>query len=238
MSKDSIRNLIKEKFGYTTDMKKVTSDGYPTSGKEPQKSAHPMEKFRNVIKAVLGATTTEQDGILENVVDFNSLFRLANKHGLAPIIINNLKELQVEIEKPKTKRDRDVILKLWTEIKDTIPYWFLGLLAVDEKEEMAEDDKQNITKLLNYMTQFNKDSEKAGKENAKETEHAGRDTQAKENLNKARKDAKIDLDAGSEKKLSKKSEIEIESSVKGESPEVPEDDSKKEGKEYKKPNKE
>lgn len=211
MSKEAIKSIIREKFGYTADLKELgKKGGEPTEGKVPQPSAHPMEKFRNVIKAVLGATNTEQDAKIENLIDFNALLRLASKHGLNETIIANLKNIQSEVDKPKNKQDRDVIVKLWTEVKDTIPYWFLGLLPV--KEDASDEEKLVLTNLIQYMNHFNDESEKFGKEKAKETPTDRPKSPAKSK--------KVEDIEPADKKSSK--------------PEVPEDPSKKEGKEYKK----
>lgn len=233
---DRIRKILQEKFGYTTNLPPLTRmHDDVTEGKEPQPSAHPLEKFRGTIKAILGATTTEQDGILENAIDFSALHRLANKHGFAPEIIKNFSVIELEIKKPKAKRDKDAIVNAWNAVKNKIPHWFMGLITPKDGEVLPDLDKKNITNLLTVMDKINKESEKAGKEAAKETEHAGRDTQAKKNLDKARKDAGIpDKDAGSEKKLKEKPE-EVEG-VKpdAKAPELEEDPSKKEAPKKKK----
>ena len=221
MSTETIKQLIQEKFGFVTDMKKLTKKlDDPTEGKAPQKSAHPLEKFREFIKLALGATTTAQDGQLENLVDLNSVIRLANKYALSGEVITNLKNIQAEFDKPKTKRDYQVVATLWDDTKDKIPYWFLTLMPNNRKEEMTEKDKLDVTNLFNYMAHFNKVSEKAGKELAKNTEHADTDTAAKKNLDKVRKGAGIDIKTGFKKE---KPEI-LKNDTKPEKPEVPEKD--------------
>lgn len=227
MSKETIKLLIQEKFGYVTDFDKVNKKrdlDDPTRGKDPQKSAHPLEKFREFIKLALGATTTDQDAKIENLIDLDSVIRLANKYALQVDVINNLKNIKAEFEKSKPKRDKEEILKLWNDTKNKIPYWFLTLMPNNRKEEMEEKDKEQITNLLNYMAHFNKESEKVGKELSKNTEHAARTTAAKDNLDKARKDAGIkDKDAGAEKKLKEKPETPTtEGAEKAKAPEVPE----------------
>lgn len=227
MLKDKIQQILNEKFGYTTDLKPITRmhDG-PTEGKKPQPSSHPMEQYRNIIKSILGATTTEEDGIVEDVIDFSALHRLANKHGFSPALLNSLNTIELEIQKPVGKRDRDIINKSWEEFKGSVPFWFLGLLS--PKDGKMEDlDKKNITNLITLMDKFNKNSKTEGETLAKETENASRDTNAKKNLDKARKDAGIDLDAASEKKLSKKPKNEIEPvKPEGKEPVVPEPEQK------------
>jgi hypothetical protein len=113
-------------------------------------------------------------------------------------------------------------------VKKHVPYWFIGLLSPKGKE-LEELDKKNISNLLVVMDKFNKLSEKAGKENAKNTEHQSRDTQAKDNLDKARKEVKIeDKAAGSEKKLKEVKAETVEGvKAKAEEPKLPEDDSQK-----------
>jgi len=216
MSKKLMQSLIQEKFGFTKDMTDLTKKGgYPTEGKLPQPSAHPMEKFRKIIKAALGATTSEQDEAIENIFDFKSILRLAHKHGLTPFVINGLKTIEVEINKPKTKIDSELIAQTWEDIKNQIPYWFIALIP-HNKEELPEEDKLEITNLLNYMAHFNKESEKAGKELAKNTEHGKDKTQAEKNLEKAMKDT-----GNEDVKHSKVKPEEIESEAKVEDPKVP-----------------
>lgn len=225
-----IKTLIQEKFGYTKDIPPISElHNDVTDGKKPQPSAHPLEEFRKVIKLLMGATTTEEDGLLENAIDFTSLHRLANKHGFAPTFISHLNTIQTEIKKDKKSRDDTIIIEAWNAIKKDIPYWFMGLLPPKKDESLEETDKKNITNLLNVMDKINKKSEQAGKEAAKDTEHADRKTAAKKNLDAARKDAGIsDKEAGSEKKLNKKpDEVQGEES-KAKVPELPEDASKKE----------
>lgn len=180
MSIATVRTLIQEKFAYTADDKQIIKDGEPVASdkKEPQKSAHPMEKFRKVVKSILGATTTEEDAEIENVIDFEALFRLATKHGLAPTVLTNLEVIKVELGKSKKKRDSDVISNAWALVKENIPYWFLGVLP--SKDDAAQEDKQLVTQLLDVMSYFNKESEKAGKENTKNTEHAGKAIDSKD----------------------------------------------------------
>lgn len=229
--KDRVRKLIQEKFGFTTNLPTVNQmHNDVTEGKKPQPSAHPMEEYRKVIKALMGSTTTEEDGLIEDSVDFSALHRLANKHGFAPAVLNQLNTIAVEIKKPKAQRDRDSIVNAWAEVKEHVPYWFMGLLP-PKKEQLDDLDKKNIKNLHVLMAKYNKESEKNGEDKAKATEHASRDTQAKDNLDKARKDAKIeDKDAGSEKKLKEVKAIEPEGTdaKKVEEPKLPEDPSKKE----------
>ena len=223
MSKESIKQVIQEKYGFVTDMKNLTNKkDDPTEGKPPQKSAHPLEKFRDFIKLALGATTTEQDEQLGNMLDLDAVIRLANKYALTAEVVGNLKNIKAEFDKPKTKRDIEVISNLWQDTKDKIPHWFLTLMPKN-REQMEEKDKLDITNLLNYMEYFNKESEKAGKELSKNTEHAGRNTTAKDNLDKAKKAVGFgDKEAGSEKKLKVTPEKELESTEKAVAPKVPE----------------
>lgn len=233
MANETFRKLLQEKFGYTADVDKLAKDSdEPTKGKEPQKSAHPLEKYRNAIKHILGATTTEEDAKLEHSIDFDALIRLANKHGLSAQIIANLNNIKSEFDKPVSKQDEDAILAWWEEIKENIPYWFLGLLSV--KEEQSKEHEDAVTSLLDVMAKFNKESEKAGKEFSKNTEHASTDTKARKALEKALKDAGIDL------KLIKKDKTDEVVPVEAEPAklELPEDPSKKDGDEYTEPNKE
>ncbi len=110
----------------------------------------------------------------------------------------------------KTKQDRDVINAEWTKIKDTVPYWFFGMLGNAAKDpKMETTDEEGARQLFDWMEQFGKETSKELKAAAKDTPHAGRDTAAKDNLDKARKSHKIDTEAGSEKKLKEKPENEI-----------------------------
>lgn len=206
-----IRKLIQEKFGYTTNLPNITdmhSDVTDRNGRGGENPAYlPVEEYRKVIKHLMGATTTEEDGIVEDALDFTALHRLANKHAFAPAFLSSLNTIQVEVTKPKAKRDREAIVKAWTEIKDSVPFWFLGLLPNHKNEELPEEDKKLLTNLRDMMDEFNKNGEKEGKAAAKDTEHAGRDSEAKKNLDKARKSAGIKDDAG--KDLSKKPENEV-----------------------------
>jgi hypothetical protein len=225
----NIRTLIQEKFGYTKDLPPVNDmHNDVTEGKKPQPSAHPLEEFRKTIKLLMGATTTEEDGIIENAIDFSALHRLANKHAFAPAFINHLNTIQVEIKKDKKSRDEDAIKAAWDAIRKDIPYWFVGLLPPKKGEDLPEEDKKNITNLLKVMDKINSESEKAGKEAAKETEHADRKTEAKKNLDAARKSAGMDKESGSEKKLNKEPENTPEGvKSKAEEPKLEEDPSKK-----------
>lgn len=201
-----VRRLIQEKFGYTEDLPgnhelhdDVTERNLQNKKDAPQN--HPMEAWRKVVKALLGATTTEEDGIIEHAIDYTALRRLASKHGFSHLMDNHLNSLEEEFKKPKKERDIDKIKFALKELKDKIPFWFLGLLPTKNKEEMPEEDKKSLTNLLEIMDEFNKRSEDMGKKGAKDTEHASRKTAAKKNLDAARKDAKMDKEAGSEKKM-------------------------------------
>lgn len=207
----NIRKLMQEKFGYVTDvppLSKLHDDVTTRNGRGGDNPAYlPVEKYRAVIKHLMNATTTEEDGQIEDALDFTALHRLANKHGFAPAFLESLNTIQLEVVKPKAKRDRKSIMAAWTKIKDSVPFWFLGLLPNHNKEELPEDDKKLLTNLIDMMDEFNKNGEKEGKAAAKDTEHAGRDTEAKKNLDKARKGADIKDDAG--KDLGKKPENEV-----------------------------
>jgi hypothetical protein len=206
-----IRKVIQEKFGYTTNLptnNEMHDDVTERNGKDGKNPAYlPVEEYRKVIKALMGHLSTEDEGKIEDTVDFTALHRLANKHGFAPLVMNHLNTIQVQLEKPSGKRDRKAILAAWKEVQENIPFWFLGLLP--HKEEMPESDKKNLANLLDIMAEINKVSAKVGKENAKDTEHAGRDTAAKKALNKARKDHDVSTEAASEKKLKQTPETEI-----------------------------
>lgn len=206
-----IRKLIQEKFGYTTDLSSNTdmhrdvTDRNGRGGKNP--AYLPIEQYRKIIKELMGATTTEDDAMIENAVDFASLRRLANKHGFSKQFEESLNTIQLEVKKPKAQRDRETIVKAWDSIKENVPFWFLGLLPNHKNEELPEEDKKLLLNLKEIMAEFNKTSEKYGKEQAENTEHAGRDTAAKDNLDKARKEAGMKDDAG--KDLGKKPSIEV-----------------------------
>lgn len=222
-----IRKLIQEKFGYTKDLpslSKMHDDA--NADKKAVPAAHPLEEFRNVIKALMGATTTEQDGILENAIDFTALQRLANKHGFSKQLLNSFNIIELEIKKPLKSRDSELINKTWSEVKKDIPFWFMGLLTPKKGEELEEFDKKNIANLLTVMDKINKESEKSGKEAAKNTEHQDRKTDAKKNLDAAKEIS--DKEAGSEKKLKKEPEEVKGVETKAEEPKLEEDPSKKE----------
>lgn len=197
-----IRQLIQEKFGYTTNLPKYPKnheDVTERNGRDGKNPAYkPVEAFRQVIKHLMGATNTEEEGKIENAIDFTALKRLANKYAFAPAFVSNLNVMQLEIEKPDGKKDREKIAKAWNEIKEKVPYWFLGLLPKKDGEPLPEDDKKKLTNLMEIMAEFNKEGEKRHKEFAGDTEHAGREADARKNL----KDALKDSDAGKELKAS------------------------------------
>jgi hypothetical protein len=100
---ERMRKLIQEKYGFVTNLPTVTQmHDDVTEGKKPQPSAHPLEGYRKVIKALLGSTTTQEDGILENAVDFTALHRLANKHGFAPSVMNSLNTIDLELNQQQS----------------------------------------------------------------------------------------------------------------------------------------
>lgn len=214
-----IRQMIQEKFGYVKNIPKENdkhADVTDRNGKKGKNPAYlPIEQYRDVVKALMSATSTETDGKIEDVIDFNALKRLANKNGFSKEFTNNLNTIHLELDKGKSA-DREVIKTSWELIKKHIPYWFLGMIPNEKKEELAAEDKTVLNNLLDMMKEFNKEAEKDGKEKAENTEHAGRDTEAKKNLDAARKSAGMDKDAASEKKLSKGTKVEVENDKKDE----------------------
>jgi hypothetical protein len=205
----NIRKVLQEKFGYTTNIPSNRElHAGPNEDKKTQPAGwQPVEEYRKVIKALMNHLSTEDAGKLEDLVDFASLRRLANKHGIEREMLAHLNTIELEFDKPKAKMDKAVVMAAWKEIQENVPFWFLGLLP--HKEEMPEEDKKNLANLMEIMAEINKISKKAGEEAAKDTEHAGRDTAAKKNLDKARKKHDVDTEAASEKKLKQKPETEI-----------------------------
>lgn len=212
------RQLMREKFGFTTnlpDVKRLHDDVTTRNGKDGNNPAYlPVEKFRKKIKLLMGMTTTEEDGVLEDMLDFRMLQRLFDKYGMPEQAQADLELLQKGFE----RNDNNLISKAWHDLKDHLPYWFLGMLgqyvspgdiAAEDNEELPENDKEALVNLWDIMKAFNDDAEKQGKEFAKNTPHAGRDTEAKSNLNKAKKNSDLSSDHKAPSDLDDKPENEL-----------------------------
>lgn len=211
------RKILQEKFGYTTnlpnDVNRLHDDVTDRNGKGGKNPAYlPVEEFRKQIKLLMGATTTEEDANLKDALDFRMLHRLFEKYGM------NVKDDLDLLEKAFEKRDKNLISRAWTRISDKIPYWFLGMLTANMgpgdatkagNEELPENDKAALVNLLDIMKAVNDEAEKQGKESAKNTPKADRDTKAASNLKKSKSSAKIpdkaphDLDDKPENELGK-----------------------------------
>jgi hypothetical protein len=212
----NIRKIIQETFSYTTNPGSINhlhddivdQKGGKDVSKNP--AMHPLEKYRKIIKQLMTAVPTEQLGQLENAIDFQALHRLSNKMAFAPQFMESLNTIKTHIE-TDPEGHRQEINDAWDKIKKEVPYWVLAQLPPkDSALDLPEDDKKALTNLFTVMEAFNKTAAKAGKELSSATEHASRDTQAKDNLDKARKDADMrNLDAGSDKKLSKPTKVEV-----------------------------
>jgi len=213
----STRKLIQEKFGFTSNLpnhnNRMHDDVTVRNGKGSANPAYlPVEEFRKNIKLLMGATTTEEDENLKKALDFRMLRRLAKKYDVG------IEEDIDLLEKAFEKHDRNLISREWERIKDKMPFWFVGMLSANiragqqvnagkENEELPENDKAALVNLWDAMEAINDESDKHGKEWAKNTPRADRDTQAAKNLQKAKKDAGIPDKAPHD--LDKKPENEI-----------------------------
>jgi hypothetical protein len=200
--KKEFEQLLNEKFGFTVDLPenkqpspaRMHDDVTTRNGKGSKTpGGHPMEKYREVVKAILGHIDTEGQAILENSIDWIALKRLANKHGLKSTFTDAIDFLEAESKKKKPNAEE--MLKKWEETKKNVPYWFLGMVGKKnekgEKEELPEHDKKNITNLFDIMDKVREISGKEFERAAKGTPK-GEKTQAEKNLDKARKEHKIE----------------------------------------------
>ena len=198
---EKIDEMLNEKFGFTkmlpslqapdAQMHSFVTDrngrGSATAG------GHPMEEYRNHIKALLGALSTEDQGLLENAIDWNALKRLANKHGLKSTFTDALTVIQTEFETKKP--DLEKIKKEWETIQDTVPFWFLGMVGKDipknTPKKLPEDEKEALTNLKDVMDKISQISGKEFKRASSNTPDDSKTTQAEKNIDKIKKDHKM-----------------------------------------------
>ena len=199
MSEEKIskfKTLPLEKFGYTTnlpDVKRLHDDVTDKNGKGLNNPAYqPVDNFRQKIRLLMGVTTTEEDNILKDVLDFQLLNRIFAKASVSDKAV----ELLDVLEKACEKNDKNLISKTWLDLKDALPYWMMGMLmqytgpgdaAAKDNDKLPENDKEALHNLMEVMDAFNKASAKKGKEFTKDTPKASTDTAAKKNLDKAKK---------------------------------------------------
>ena len=191
-----LKGLLLEKFGYTTnlpDTKRLHDDVTDRNGKGLNNPAYqPVDNFRQKIRLLMGVTTTEEDNVLKDVLDFQLLNRIFKKSSVSDKAV----ELLDILEKACQKNDKNLISKTWMDLKDALPYWMMGMMmqytgpgteAAKDNDKLPENDKEALHNLSDVMDAFNKASEKKGKEFTKDTPKASTDTQAKKNLAKAKK---------------------------------------------------
>lgn len=216
--KARIEQILNEKFGYTKNLppndqptKARMHDG-PTdrNGRGSANAAsHPMEKYREHVKAMLGALDTEQQSILENAVDWVALKRLANKHGLKSSFTDAVDVIKDQFDSKSP--DKELIKAKWDEIQGSVPFWFLGHVGKEENNEnkspkkLEDQDKKNIVNLFDVMNKIRETSGKEFRRTAKDTPKPAEKTEAHKNLDKARTSAKIDK----VEDVSKKPETEV-----------------------------
>jgi hypothetical protein len=211
----STRKLIQEKFGYTTNLpnhnNRMHDDVTDKNGKEGKNPAYlPVEEFRKQIKLLMGATTTEEDERLKDVLDFRMLHRLFEKNGI------QAKDDIDLLEKSYEKGDKNLISQAWLSVKDKLPFWIIGMLTANngpgaamakDNDKLPENDKKALVNLFDVMEAVNKEAKKQGKDASKNTTHVTRDTQAATNLKQAKSSAKIEDKAPHD--LNKKPENEL-----------------------------
>lgn len=202
MSHDKItstRKLLQEKFGYTSNLpnhnNRLHDDVTDRNGQGGKNPAYlPVEEFRKQIKLLMGSTTTEEDENIKDVLDFRMIHRLFDKAGI------QVKDDLDLLEKAFEKKDKNLISRAWSRIKDKTPYWFMGMLTANVgpgkgmavgNEELPENDKAALINLMDVMEAINAEAEKQGKEASKDTPEADRNTNAASNLKKAKSKASV-----------------------------------------------
>lgn len=195
------RQIIQEKFGFTSNLpnntERLHDDVTERNGKGGKNPAYlPVEQFRKQIKLLMGATTTEEDGVLEDVLDARVLRRVLEKTSTIDGAEDDLQALELGFE----KKDKSLISAAWARLQDKIPYWVLGMLgqyagpgdaAKVGNEDLPENDKEALSNFIELMNTFNADGEKHGKEAAENTPKSDGKTGAEKNLDKAKKEAGI-----------------------------------------------
>ncbi|MFW6130685.1 MAG: hypothetical protein ACOC56_05810 [Atribacterota bacterium] len=222
----STRKVLLEKFGFTSnlpnDNERLHDNVTDRNGQDGRNPAYlPVEEFRKEIKLLMGATTTEEDQNLKDILDFRKLRSLFDKYGMTEV------EQDLDLlEKAFEKNDKNLISRAWNRIKDKVPYWFLGMLSANQgadkdgssnyypkgmtvdNEKLPEQDKAALINLLDVMKKVNDEAEKEGKAAAKNTPEADRDTEASKNLKSVKN--KTGIPDKAPHNLNKKPENKIE----------------------------
>jgi hypothetical protein len=188
-----IREIIREKFGYTKDIPaEIDLHKDVTDGKKLSPANHPLEPFRKAIKAILGVQQIDDPAKVEEAIKMVKLEQLAKKHSFSEEFIQAIGRIKEEIG--KSKPNREEINANWEKVKKSVPYWVLGLVSpkIDEQEK---DEKDSIVNLITLMNDFNKESEKNGKEKADDTKNVSKHN------NKGIKEIENDLGNGALEKL-------------------------------------
>lgn len=203
------RKILMEKFGYTSNLPNDNErlHDYVTdrNGKDGKNAAYlPVEEFRKEIKMLMGATTTEEDQNLKDMLDFRKLRSLFDKYGMTQV------EQDLDLlEKAFEENDKNLISRAWDRIRDKVPYWFLGMLSANQgpdkdassnyypggmtvdNDKLPEEDKAALVNLMDVMKAVNDEAEKQGKDAAKNTPNADRNTEAAKNLKSAKDGAGV-----------------------------------------------
>jgi hypothetical protein len=197
-----IDQILNEKFGFT---KNLPSNKQPNpadmhdwvtnrNGRGSYTAGgHPMEKYREEVKAMLHALDTGDQALLERAIDFEALKRLTKKHGLKSTLADGFNTIQASLDSKKY----DEAIEAWNNVRKEIPWWFLGMVGKREPDnegnvrELPEDEKEALTNLRDVMDQIKDVSGKEFKRAADGTPKQTQSTEAKKNLDKARKDAGI-----------------------------------------------
>jgi len=198
----NIDEILNEKFGFTKNL---------PSNKQPNPSdmhdwvterngrgsytagGHPMEKYRDEVKAMLHALDTGDQSILERTIDFEALKRLAKKHGLK----SNLSDAFVLIQEQIDDKRYDDAIDTWNSIQKEIPWWFLGMVGKNEPDnkgnvkELPEEEKEALTNLRDIMDKIQDVSGKEFKRASEGTPDKYKKTEAEKNLDSVRKKAGI-----------------------------------------------
>lgn len=206
-----IEEILNEKFGFTKNLPSnkqpnpadMHADVTERNGRGSYTAGgHPMEKYREQVKAMLHALDTGDQAILERAIDFEALRRLTKKHGLKSTMSDAFNTIESQLK----SKDYDEAIATWNEIKKEIPWWFLGMVGKNEPKndgnvrDLPEEDKEALVNLLDVMDTIKDVSGKEFKRANSNSPKQTKDTQAKKNLDKVRKDAKIDKTENLKKK--------------------------------------
>lgn len=194
--------ILNEKFGFT---KNLPSNKQPNpadmhdwvtnrNGRGSYTAGgHPMEKYREEVKAMLHSLDTGDQAILERSIDFEALKRLAKKHGLKSTLSDAFVTIQNQIDEKRF----DEAIESWNNIQKEIPWWFLGMVGKNEPDNagnvkaLPEEDKEALTNLRDVMDKIQDVSGKEFRRAAEGTPDKDKKTEAHKTLDKVRKKAGI-----------------------------------------------